>query len=358
MSDRLNGDSYVVARVGAETGLADRWRAVVADHDRATPFHTLAWRRVIKRTFDYEPAHRLVLDADTDKPIAAVPGFETPETLGATYKNPFCEYGYPLLAEGVQSDGDAVGVLDAIAADSRDGVAVVVKECPVSSITGYYEAEYGGIETGVTHRVSTDLAFGRLRGDVVDKSLRRRARLAREEGLVVRPSADLDAYYERYRETMERLGSPQFPQDFFRALRSAFGESFHYHVVEADGRVVAGLISLSCGDSWHLLSNASERRPNAVSPNPLLYLSMLESACEGDTDVVDFGRTEPESGVDRFKSLFNGSVHPLVSFVAPPRKAKVASVSGYKRLAPLTRLVSPLITHPAVGPRLKRRIHE
>jgi len=344
---------YEVQRLGDRT---DQWRRIVSGHDLATPYHTLAWKQSIERTFDYEPAYRLVVNAATGEAVAAVPGFETPETLATALTNPFCEYGFPLIVEGV----DSKPVLQALRRDAGPRERVVLKESPFSGVTGYRDAQYGGIETGVTHRVPSDVEFERLQADILADSLTRRARLAREAGVVVRPDEDLDAFHRLYRDTVARLGSPQFPVEFFRALRSAFGDAFHYHVAEAKDRdePLAGLISLSAGDSLHLLINGAVRRSDGVSPNPHLYLSVLESACAGTYSVVDFGRTEPGSGVDEFKSLFDGAVLPLVAFVAPPRHVGTASVSGYKRLAPLARFASPVITHPSVGPRLKRRIHE
>jgi CelD/BcsL family acetyltransferase involved in cellulose biosynthesis len=356
MNESPNPERYEVRRLDDRTDGVDRWRRLVSGHDLATPYHTLAWKRSVERTFGYDQAYCRVVDTATGEDVAAVPGFETPETFATSLTNPFCEYGYPLLADGA----DPGPVLDALRRDAGPRERVLLKESPLSGVTGYREAGYGGIETGVTHRVPADAEFERLRADVLADSLTRRARRARQEGVVVRPGEDLDAFHRVYRETMARHGSPQFPVEFFRSLRSAFGDAFHYHVAETedgDGPV-AGLISLSADDSLHLLINGAVRRTDRVSPNPLLYLSVLESACGGSYDVVDFGRTEPGSGVDEFKSLFDGAVLPLVTFVAPPRHVGTASVSGYKRLAPLARLATPVITHPSVGPRLKRRIHE
>lgn len=354
MNGRSDPERYVLSRLDARPDRVDEWRRLVSGHELTTPYHTLAWKRSIEQAFGYEPAYRLVLDRTTGDAVAAVPGFETPERLATSLKNPFCEFGFPLIVDGVEP----TAVLDTVKRDARARQRVVIKECPFSGVRGYRETGYGGIETGVTHRVPVDLRFERLQKDVLANSLTRRARIGRERGVVVRTGEDLDTYHRLYRDTMARLGSPQFPVEFFQSLRSEFGDAFHYHVAETDDGPVAGLVSLSEGGSLHLLSNASVRRSDGVSPNPLLYLSVLEMACDTEYNIVDFGRTEPESGVDEFKSLFNGKVLPLVAFVAPPRHTRSASVSGYKRLAPLSRLASPVITHPAVGPRLKRRIHE
>lgn len=345
-------EAYESRRLATEDGLDARWDSFVSTHDRATPYHTLAWRRALEQVFGYEPDFRLVVD-ERDEVVAAVPGFRTSDLVGHTVVNPFCEYGYPLLAEGA----DPEPVLEALRPESSR-VTRIVKESPLSAVSGYRPAGYGGIQTGVTHRVDVSVAFEQLSENLLADSLSRRARLAREADLSVDDDGDLEQYHRLYRETMARLGSPQFPPSFFPTLKREFGDAFRYWAATVDGDTVGGVVGLAHGDTLCLLSNAAVRDADHVSPNPLLYLSILSAACSGDRTVVDFGRTEPGSGVDEFKSLFDGRVLPLVSFVTPPRAVESASVSGYKRLAPVARLASPVITHPAVGPRLKRVIHE
>lgn len=333
---------------------ADRWTAFVSAHDRATAYHTLAWKRTIESAFGYESRYLLVTADDTEDVIAVVPGFDVPEILGTSVKNPFCEYGFPLIAPGVETSR----VLETIRECTSRRRAIILKDCPFSGVSGYSETGYAGVETGVTHRLDVDTDFERLREDVFDDTLRRTARRSGEHDVTIEEGDDLEAYYSLYVATMRRLGSPQFPISFFEALRDEFGTDFHYHVAEKSDKLVAGLVALSQNGTLYLLSNAWDRTGDPYSFNSHLYLSVIEQACDTGFETVDFGRTEPDTGVDQFKSHFGGTVLPLVSFVAPPRHAGRASVSGYKRLAPITRLLSPIVTQQSIGPKLKRRIHE
>jgi len=346
-------DRYSVDRLTETRDGHSRWTEFVSARDLATPYHTLAWKRAIEQTFEYEPAYLLVTDEEYGV-VGAVPGFELPETVGTSLKNPFCEYGFPLVAPGV----DTRAVLEAVRDHTGGRRAVILKDCPFSGVKGYSTTGYGGVETGITHRLDVDIQFERLYEDVFGDSLCRTVSRAQETDAAVVESDDVERYYPIYVETMRRLGSPQFPASFFESLQAAFGEDFHCHLATVDGKAVAGLVVLSQDDELYILSNAAVRRPDEPSYNTLLYASVVEQACESDDAVVDFGRTEPGSGVDQFKSQFGGTTLPLVSFVSPPHRVNRASVSGYKRLAPITRLLSPLVTHPAVGPEIKRRIHE
>ncbi|WP_436932529.1 GNAT family N-acetyltransferase [Halosimplex halobium] len=336
-----------------DTGCDSRWTEFVAAHDHATPYHTLAWKQAIKETFSYDPAYRLVTDAEGSV-VGAIPGFKLPETVGTSLKNPFCEYGFPLVASGV----DPREVLEAVGGNVGGTRVAIIKDCPFSGVAGYSAAGYGGVETGITHRLDVSVEFDRLLEDVFDDSLRRTVDRKGEVDAIIEQSDDVAAYYPVYVETMQRLGSPQFPAGFFESLRDAFGADFHYYTATIDGETVGGLIVLTGGDGRYILSNAAVRQSGAPSYNALLYASAVEKACETDCRVIDFGRSEPGSGVDQFKSQFGGTTFRLVSFVTPSRHVGRADVSGYKRLAPITRMLSPVITHPAVGPELKRRIHE
>jgi len=344
---------YSVDHLGETEAGHVRWSEFVTAHDSATPYHSLAWKQTIEDTFGYDPAYRLVTESGGNV-VGAVPGFELPEMVGTSLKNPFCEYGFPLVASMV----DPRKVLEAIGDHIGGTCAAIVKDCSFSGVAGYSAEGYGGVETGVTHRLDVSVEFHRLLEDVFDDSLRRTVDHADDVDATIKRSDDIAAYYPVYVETMQRLGSPQFPPGFFESLRNTFGSDFHYHAATVDGETVGGLVSLARGDEWYVLSNAAVRQSSSPSYNALLYASAVEEGCETDCAIVDFGRSEPGSGVDRFKSQFGGTTFRLVSFVKPPRYVGRADVSGYKRLAPVTRMLSPVITHPMVGPELKRRIHE
>jgi hypothetical protein len=56
---------------------------------------------------------------------------------------------------------------------------------------------------------------------------------------------------------------------------------------------------------------SSLRRYNRLSPNMLLYWSVLEFACQRGFRVFDFGRSSPDSGPFRFKAQWGAAPVPL-----------------------------------------------
>lgn len=329
----------------------ETWHTLVADHPLATPFHTLAWRDSITAAFGYDPAYALVTNGDGTA-VGAVPGFHCPALPGTTTVNPFCEYGFPLLEASVPM----TAVLSKLKSVGRFG-ARLLKDADWTGLTGYSDAGYGAVRTGHARRLPLG-DFETVRNRQFDRNLRRNVEHAREAGVTVHRTEDVSEFYECYLTTMRRHGSPQFPRAFLAALVDTFGTDCQLLIAEYEGEPVAGLLGLDHGDERYLLLNGSEAETLEERPNDLLYWEAVRSACESGYDRIDFGRTAPGSGVRQFKRRFGGRREQLTTLVWPPHRVGRADVSGYRRLKPVVQGLSPLVTHPAVGPRVKGWIHE
>ncbi|GGL55921.1 GNAT family N-acetyltransferase [Halocalculus aciditolerans] len=332
----------------------EAWTAAVADHPEATPFHTREWCRAVDVGFDYDPAHRFVYETGSDALAAVVPGFSISGLGGRTVVNPFCEYGFPLLTP----EADEVGVFRALAADVGPLGARVVKDARWRGARGYNPAGYGATETGAVIRIDADRDYDAVRETEFASSTRRCLRSAATAGLTLREGT-VEEYYPIYLATMRRLGSPQFPRSFLTALETLFGDDCHVFLADdADGETVGGLLALDHDGTRMVWSNASYQRAWEARPNHFLYAAAIEDACAGDLDVFDCGRSRPGSTVHDFKAAFGGREFPLASFVTPAHRTGRASLEGYSRAGAITPYLGGVITNRAVGPRLKRFIHE
>lgn len=324
------------------------WSAFVADHPDATVFHTAGWASAVKTTFGYDASHVWLTDR-SGAVRAVVPGFVVRDGIGRSVLNPFCEYGFPLVAE---TTPDAA-VLSAV----RDGVTRVLKGAGWSGVNGYNAAGYGGVSTGSVIRLALDRSYETLRESAFDGDIRRCVRTARDDGVRI-VDGSVDEFHPLYLDTMRRLGSPQFPERFFVALVEEFGESVTILLAERAGEPIAGVLLFEWGGTTSVWTPVSQRAHWEHRPNHLLYAAAIERACAAGRSVVDFGRSRRGSSVHEFKAQFGGFEFPLMSFVTPPHRASRASLDGYGQLAPVTRRLAPLVTHPAVGPKLKGAIHE
>lgn len=350
-ADMATSTETVLTDVHSGT-LPDVWDDVVMNHDSATVFHTRAWKQAVDRTFNYDPAYVVVSDDEIGDVIGVMASFRVTETMGESFVNPFCEYGYPL----VTAEANPRRVLAALTTLTDRFDAVICKDRRGTGVRGYYP-EFGAIETGVTFRVPTTMTFDTLWENSFNRDLRSSVRTARDYDLKVTKTDDIDAYFDLYCQTMNRLGSPIFPKSFFKNLKSTFGADCRILLVDEENPK-AGLLVLDFDGERYILSNASDPTYWDKRPNELLYCTVIETACEGDYGVVDFGRTEPESPLYEFKQKFGGTETQLASFVHPPRYVSRASISGYKQLKPVTKRLGLVLTHPRVGPALKKWVHE
>jgi CelD/BcsL family acetyltransferase involved in cellulose biosynthesis len=330
----------------------DEWSDFVATHPNTTVFHTTEWTHAVETTFGYEPQYSVITEPDNEI-CAVIPGFVVRDGIGHSMLNPFCEYGFPLIDHTADTDTDR----DVLSALQNPGGTRIVKDVGWSGVNGYNAASYGGVPTGSVIRLSSDRPFEVLWESTFEKDVRRCVRTARDHAVSV-TDGTIDEFYPLYLETMRRLGSPQFPKRFFTALVDALGESAAVLLARRNGETIAGVFLFEWGDTTTVWTPVSKRAHWEHRPNHLLYVEAIERACVAGRSVVDFGRSRPGSSVHRFKAQFGGTDYPLMSFVTPPHRAGRASLDGYSRVSAITPRLSPLITHPAVGPTLKTLIHE
>ncbi|MBV0925211.1 GNAT family N-acetyltransferase [Halomicroarcula limicola] len=341
-----------VSRI-SESEFNGEWQSFVQDHPIATPFHSSRWLDAVASTFGYDERQTLVYRSDRGEPIAAIPGFLTPEFLGRSIVNPFCEYGFPLLAPDVAQEPVFAKI------DENAGLlhARIIKETEWSGVSRYNCSGYGGLDTGISIRLPTTRSYDDVWNHTFKKRARKSVRSAQRDDLTI-STGSVDSYYPLYVSTMERLGSPQFPKAFFRALKQNFGAKMRILLAQREETPVAGILCLEWNGEKIVWSNASIPRFWDDNPNHLLYATAIKAACESDVQVIDFGRSQTESSVHQFKSQFGGHNYRLTSFVDPPHRTPRADIEGYGRLAPLTKRLSPIVTQRHIGPQLKRFLHE
>lgn len=329
------------------------WETFVENSERATVFHTLGWLTAVETEFGYEPSHALAYEDPGDDPVAIVPGFTVGTIGGTIIVNPFCEYGFPLVAP----DSDDVRVLSRLADDLGFLETRILKGVEWSGVKGYNEAGFGGVRTGVSPRLWLDRSYEELWNRSFEKQIRTPVRTAEDRGLTV-SEGTLDEFYSLYLQTMRRLGSPPFPESFFETLSTGLEDAVTPIVAYLSGKPIGSILLLEWGEQTIMWGNGSLEEYWSYRPNQLLYARCIERACDRGQSVVDFGRTRYGTGVHEFKSHFGAVDCELTSFVTPPHRVREASVDQYDKLKPITRRLAPLITHPTIGPKLKRMIHE
>jgi FemAB-related protein (PEP-CTERM system-associated) len=118
---------------------------------------------------------------------------------------------------------------------------------------------------------------------------------------------ELDSFYTVFSINMRDLGTPVYAKKFFNHILRTFPESsWICTVYQRDGIPVASGFLVGFKHILEIPWASSLRDYNSLSPNMLLYWSVLKFAVESGYRIFDFGRSTPGGGAYRFKEQWGG----------------------------------------------------
>src|SRR6267378_2196205 len=134
-----------------------------------------------------------------------------------------------------------------------------------------------------------------------------------KEGLTSRTGGAelLEDFYKVFLVNMRDLGSPVHSADLMRHVLSEFAERSRIFVIYKSQEPVASALVIGFGEVLRNLWASSLRKYASLSPNMLLYLRMLEFACDNGYRVFDFGRSTRGEGTYKFKEQWGAVPRPL-----------------------------------------------
>lgn len=145
-----------------------------------------------------------------------------------------------------------------------------------------------------------------------DEGQRRRVRVARRKGVVVRTAetrAEWDRYYELYRLSLERWGgraTVAYPRALFDDIRASLSDQpcVRLWVAEHGGEIGAGYLAFYHNQHvvpWH---GAADARFFQLGVTQLLFLAQITDALRRGYSVFDLTGSSGLPGVESFKSRF------------------------------------------------------
>jgi serine/alanine adding enzyme len=165
----------------------------------------------------------------------------------------------------------------------------------------------------------------------------------------------IDQFYDVFCTNMRDLGSPVHSKNLIKNVIKHLGETVKIFVVLKGTVPVAGSVIIGFKDSIENPWASSLREYGRMSPNMLLYWSMLEYACDHGYSKFNFGRSTIGEGTYKFKLQWGGkpySLHWQRIVLKMPSVVKVNSsksefekaIAFWKKLpVSLTRIIGPMI---------------
>jgi len=165
----------------------------------------------------------------------------------------------------------------------------------------------------------------------------------------------LDDFYKVFSINMRDLGSPVHSKNLMQNVLEEFPEKARIVLVYKDDQPIACSLTMGFKDTLENPWASALRQYSRLSPNMLLYWTMLEYACDNGFRYFDFGRSSPDEGTYRFKEQWGSIPTPLHwHYIAldgqsineeTSEKSKFEKAIRYwqKIPVPITKIIGPMI---------------
>ena len=299
----------------------EQWDGYVKAHPNGGPYHFYGWMAAVKRAYGFAYLPFALWRNGTLAGVLPVVRHSVPSRKPVLVSLPFCDYGGALA----NTEKDAVLLREHVLtyAASR-GFAAELRAPVLQQPPGEYPPH-----TSV-HKVLMRLPFPASTeslsvSDVLWKSFKSKLRSQVQRPLradlaVSKGGVELlDGFYRVYVRNMRDLGSPPHSRKWFQSVLEELGDKAKIFLVcLPDGTVTGGSVLLMHQHVGTVPWASTVREWNNLSPNMLLYWSMLKFCADSGCREFDFGRSTPQEGTYRFKAQWGAMPVPLLWQQATP----------------------------------------
>lgn len=327
------------------------WDAYVQTHADASGYHLWAWKGIFERVFGHRTIYLCAEREGALSGVLPLVRFRSPLFGRFLVSLPFVNYG------GVVATDDAAA--HALVARA----ASIARRESAQHVELRHRARRFDALAPKEHKVSMLLplpATADALWEGLDRKVRNQVRKAEKSGLVAEVGGieRVDEFYRVYAENMRDLGTPVYTRALFREVLQTFPDRARLVIVRKDQNAVAAGLMWHWRDTVEVPWASSLRAYNAMSPNNLLYWTILQQAIGRGAQILDFGRSTPNEGTFHFKRQWGAAPLPLcweydlIDGALPdqsPKNPKFRlAIETWKRL--------PLPIANAIGPHVVRSI--
>ena len=362
------------------------WDGYARKHPGASLFHLFGWRDVISRTYGHATYYLMLMSCDETTDAAR------PRTMGRNGSAEIVVGVLPLVHLKHALFGNSLVSLPfvdggGILADSNEAEERLLREAVrLGRKTGANQIELRhdkalescnapGFSCDVRSQeplpVATRTDKVRMLLDLPESSqllmksfkskLRSQILKPSKEGLTSKTGGAelLRDFYRVFLINMSDLGSPVHSITLMRRVLAEFPEDSRIVAVYKGPEPVAAALVVGFDK---VLSNpwaSSLREYASLSPNMLLYRSMLEYACDHGYRAFDFGRSTKGEGTYRFKEQWGAAPVPLFwHYISIDGKLPKTNNAGKGRFEAMSRYWKrlPLNVTRFIGPRIRKHI--
>ena len=362
------------------------WDAYVRKHRHASSFHLFGWGQAINKTYGHA-LHYLMLVESAPRTLRVAPSGtdNLPERLlgvlplvhlrhpivgSRLVSLPFLDGG-GILADSVDAEGHLLTEAVRLAQQNAVGLIELRHERLMEGVEKPMHPVVGASASCLPPRVLTRSNKVRMllklpeSSDLLMKSFKSKLRSQINKplraGLVSRIGGPelLEDFYKVFLVNMRDLGSPVHSLKLMKETLNAFPNDARIVVVYRQADPVSAALVVGFGGTLRNPWSFSLRRYASLSPNMLLYLRILEFACDRGYEFFDFGRSTQGEGTYKFKEQWGAIPEPLYwQYISLDGKTLSPGPVGKGRLEWATSLwrMLPVPVTKVLGPRIRKHI--
>jgi len=348
------------------SGDTSLWDAYVIAHQHGSAYHFSAWSRAIHQTYGHRVFNLMALDSSGSiigvLPLVHIKHFLFGNNL---FSLPFADLG-GILADDADTEKALLTTAKEIAAERNVPTielrqASPLAESVLSSVSDY---KYVDVVLQQTTKVRMLLDLPDSSEQLISlfkSKLRSQIRRPMKDGLITKVGGTefLNDFYVVFAENMRDLGSPVHSKRFIENLLNELPGNTRIFIVYKDDTPLACSITLAYRNTLANPWASSLRRYSRLSPNMLLYWSMLEYACDNGFSAFDFGRSTPDEGTYKFKKQWGAKGYPLYwqIFSNQPEAADSSSMgkSKFEQAMEIWKKL-PVSVSKIIGPVIRKNI--
>jgi serine/alanine adding enzyme len=165
----------------------------------------------------------------------------------------------------------------------------------------------------------------------------------------------LDDFYKVFSINMRDLGSPVHSKSLLKNVLEEFSKESRIIMVYKDDQPIACSLIVGFKDTLENPWASALRQYSRLSPNMLLYWTMLQYASDNGLKYFDFGRSSPDEGTYKFKEQWGAIPTPLhwhyISLDSQPISEETSEKSKFEKAirywqkipVPITKIIGPMI---------------
>lgn len=285
-----------------------QWNQYVCDHPNSSPYHRFAWKKAIENSYSHG-CYYLIAQDDEASIIGVLPAvyIKPPLASGELCSLPFCDRGEAL--------GDTLDIEKALEEHALE--IATRKQIKYEYRSSLKPSELNDQPLTEGAKVRMLLTLPETSRELLSSfksKLRSQIKKAEKNGLVFetgRSQSLINDFYRVFTVNMRDLGSPTHSKKWFEEITKNYGQQMVVSIVYYKQQPVGAGIVLFNGDVAAIPWASTLRKYNRLSPNMLLYWSLLQYSTDQGSKTFDFGRSSYGEGTYRFKQQWGAQPVPL-----------------------------------------------